>query len=901
MVSLNCRCLFLAAALALLALSPLASAAEAPSPAGCKSFPALRVPEGVSLKIDGALDEWAEAASFWLDPRPAKEDNTVGACKGPADLSAEVMVLWDEQAVYVAATVRDDHVRMTETAPDMYWANDGLEVFLDLDWEGDAGKAEMDADDLQVILCPFSLTNRTPDAWSSPQDYKGPVQVKACRTKDGYLIEAAMPVPDAYRAKLKAGGALGFNVAVNDADPALVNWGAPAWKSQFLWRRGPKPSETATTRNKLALVATAAERDAAGFWPGRFAFGTLRENARADSPTPVILSAGRLPAEAAAEVLVTDAAGNKRSLASGVKLEGLKEIPLALSAEPGRVQVIVEASAKGEKVFSAQWPMIVEKVIDDFPAVLPAGLTSEQADWDKWLAIPWTSSGGSGRLLWSYWEAKPPRLAIPLDVKGWYAVSLGFWCPGWVSNKGEEQGILAGRLTGEEGWETFRFHGAVPSSHSRDFEEQFWRLADLTGRNLEIEWKRGSIGLAYIRLIPLTPAQAEKVHNSPRLPWLWTQDGFGMFDSRTEPPEKIVFDQLDPFAGTDFTDVSWCIVGADLANYPTKLGTLLGANGLPLARPCDRHIADNIKRLIATGGDTLALAVGRAREKNLNICLSMRPQAWILEQPFESAFGSAFYYAHPEWVCRSADGGQMGQMSFAFPGVREHLIGMFLEMAARKPPALHLIFNRGFPCSQFEAPALEEFRKRHGEDLRKLPELDPRVVELRAGYVTTFLRELRTALDAQGHKEMKIFANTFQTESLNKQLGMDVAGWAKEGLVARLMPFQWEARAKTVPDMKYYLKAVAGTACEVWPFAYNGNLHANDLFQDHRARAWALYSAGARGLCGWDANPNLTRMDLGRPGALEVWAEVTRPLPPDPIRTLGALAMDAPYLPGGGF
>ena len=99
-----------------------------------------------SLVIDGELTDWKDVPGF----RMAEEKyffvgQGMSSAKwgGPKDLSAEFKVQWDEQYLYVAVAVTDDHVTEphgslvagTDTGS---WDDDGVELMLDNDGCGTA-------------------------------------------------------------------------------------------------------------------------------------------------------------------------------------------------------------------------------------------------------------------------------------------------------------------------------------------------------------------------------------------------------------------------------------------------------------------------------------------------------------------------------------------------------------------------------------------------------------------------------------------------------------------------------------------------------------------------------------------------------------------------------------------
>ena len=532
-------------------------------------------------------------------------------------------------------------------------------------------------------------------------------------------------------------------------------------------------------------------------------------------------------------------------------------------------------------------------VVYDFSKVEPAGALGRDLHWQEWHLVPWESDMASGQALWAYHD-RVPALSMGLEAEGWYAISVGLWSPPYTSTR------IRLRLSGEEPWDELWARNPCQWINREDFsispyffEEHFWRLVDLRGQNLEIAGTESKTGLAFVRLIPLTEAQVEAVGDSRRVPWIWLMDGFSPLACSADPPSRAVTDDIDGFAGTDFVELSWNIGGPDLVNYDTRVGTRYGAAGGPYVNETYYEtVARNVERLMEAGQDPAAIATERTREYEMKLWLALRLQAFMIEHPFDSMFDSPFRVDHPQWACVTRDGGRLMQMSYAFPEVRRQAIEILLEVLPNRPEGLHLIINRGVPCTYFEKPVVDEFQRLHRADIRNLPVLDPRVVEFRAQYLNTFLRELRQAMDGGGYAGVKLAVNCFQNRRINDEFGLDVAGWAREGLVDRLMVFRWEWRWNESCDMPFWREVVRGTDCELFLFAYNGNQDAGCLPQEHRQRALELIRAGAEGLCAWDGPPYLGTLNLGRPGELEVWEEVSRPLPQARIRKVRDMVVD---------
>ena len=153
-------------------------------------------------------------------------------------------------------------------------------------------------------------------------------------------------------------------------------------------------------------------------------------------------------------------------------------------------------------------------------------------------------------------------------------------------------------------------------------------------------------------------------------------------------------------------------------------------------------------------------------------------------------------------------------------------------------------------------------------------------------------------LDRGGREGMAVWVNALQNRELNDEFGLDVRTWAQEKLAQMISPYVWEpgsyrgARHQRLA-LDYYRESLAGTDSQLWPFCYQGVLHRHALPRVIRAYFLEQYQSGALdGVCAWDPDRSVMDLDVDRPVVLEVWDEVTRPLPIDRIRTLGGYALD---------
>ena len=568
-----------------------------------------------------------------------------------------------------------------------------------------------------------------------------------------------------------------------------------------------------------------------------------------------------------------------------------------------------------------------EVLLTDFSRAKPAHALSLEPAKGKWRLIPWHMDARSGRekplpqpfwnyrfakqrpervgnLLWGYPDKRLPPLSLPLNVRGWYAISVGILTPPWVSTR-----VLL-RLSGERRWNEVW----ARKSLGYWFEEHFWRIVEIAGHSLEIgsvaAWPvsadrnpcadvkfagNTNASLTFVRLVPLKTEQVRAMQASPPIPCMRTIDGasFLYWSDPSVPAKWIVTREIDAFRGSSFTDVSWGIGGGDVVNYKSRVGTLGRIpEPLPMTEKGWAIAGVNLRRILAQVANPATWAAERARRGGMKFWIGHRIQTYMFEPPQDSTFFSEFCQNNPQWACRNRQGERLMYMSLAFPQVRKMLLDLLAECLCSRPYGIHLVLNRCMPYTYFEKPVVDGFRRLHKLDIRTLNTTDRRVIAFRARFMTQFLRELRALLVAKGRPEIKIAANVFQDRAINAEYGLDVVTWAKKGLVDRLCPFRWEGLMDRKIDMAFWIRKVKkNTACEIFPFVAIQHREVNTPVEDIRARALKLYCAGADGLCWWDAEPFATTTNWGNRAELEVWAGI-KPLFLGPMHTVGAFLVD---------
>ena len=160
-----------------------------------------------TVKIDGEADsEWDKAVAIPL---------TINL---KASVTADAKVLWDDENLYVYATVKDPV--LNKDGGDAY-QQDSLEVFID---ENNAKTESYDDDDKQ-----YRINYMNEHSFNGKKCLEENVQSAAKVTGDGYVIEAAFKWTDIQP---KEGDRIGLEFQINDADASGARIGTLSWNDE---------------------------------------------------------------------------------------------------------------------------------------------------------------------------------------------------------------------------------------------------------------------------------------------------------------------------------------------------------------------------------------------------------------------------------------------------------------------------------------------------------------------------------------------------------------------------------------------------------------------------------------------------------------------------------------------
>ncbi len=279
--------------------------------------------------------------------------------------------------------------------------------------------------------------------------------------------------------------------------------------------------------------------------------------------------------------------------------------------------------------------------------------------------------------------------------------------------------------------------------------------------------------VAVLLLAPSTPSRAENPVRQRRI--LVNYDGGSTLYSKkgSQGPVRLTAEDLREairevsFEGSQVDTVLLC-VNAQVMYYPTKVGTMLGSLATPeekkkLPRNIQQWIA-NLNHFVKRGIDPWAVMVAEAKRQKREVLLSFRMNDGHDGVHLETRF----WRDNKKFHCFDPDQGHT--LNYGHKEVRDHMFLLIQEAVRRYDcDGIELDFNR-FPILFKGGTTTERIAK-----------------------MNSFVRRLRTMLDAEGKKRKRrlVLGVRPPTENYDvpatykgsRKVGCDPVAWARNGWI----------------------------------------------------------------------------------------------------------------------
>lgn len=170
--------------------------------------------------LDGDLLDWSDSGYYIRNVVHGYDK-----WAGDYDLSGTFRARWNEQYLFLGATIQDERYNQHETSWQLY-LGDSLEIFIDADLCGDFDSVEMSSDDYQIGISPgYFDTNGSRDVYRwypQPGGSMSNVNVGTTRRPDDTThYEVSIPWSALGISSPQVGMRLGFVFSVSDNDDPL--------------------------------------------------------------------------------------------------------------------------------------------------------------------------------------------------------------------------------------------------------------------------------------------------------------------------------------------------------------------------------------------------------------------------------------------------------------------------------------------------------------------------------------------------------------------------------------------------------------------------------------------------------------------------------------------------------
>ena len=544
----------------------------------------------------------------------------------------------------------------------------------------------------------------------------------------------------------------------------------------------------------------------------------------------------------------------------------------------------------------------------------PAESLSAEPRKGRWRTLPYETASLSGIMLSATPETDAPDVNYPLDATGPHAISVGLLA--------DSRGIVVVRLrlTGDQTFSMLK--QPVVEGHGEAIHELFWKVADLSGRELEIGQMTATADmydtygtnarLAYVKLVALSHTEADAWRADRRstgaLRVFAHDDSEGLNHDYLPTTAEEIRRHIEPHGDSDVSRLYLESGMGDLMYYFSRIGRVPTFDGLDdFALTYYREGVEAWRAHRDNGEDPFRIAADYAHEMGLEVHASYRVGGFHFP-PTHDHFnhGDSFYKTHPELRGTDRSGNPTPRISYAYPEARRFVISLLTEMTELPIEGVCLLYNRRPPLVEYEPPVVRGFIDEYGDDPRTLDPMDPTWLSYRARTLTQFMREVRGAMIAAAKKQgrskpIEVSAVVMGDEETNLFNAMDLKAWVDEGLVDTLIPYvsgttldSSTASWTNIRDIDYFVDVTAGTPCKLAPNIMP-RVQSPESF---RERAAALYDAGVDYLFLWDCDPRFRAQygphwnalrRLGHRDEIASWVESGRPSLASPMLRLTKL------------
>ena len=406
----------------------------------------------------------------------------------------------------------------------------------------------------------------------------------------------------------------------------------------------------------------------------------------------------------------------------------------------------------------------------------PTSALSTGKEKGKWQLLTYETDEVNGTMISASSYINAPDVTLPLDACGWHAVYVGYLHPFFAY---DGRFLVKLKLTGDAAFRNIPEPGRLRAMSPETMEatyirEVFFKTADLTGQDLVIGKSNGALGktshIAYVKLVPLSPQEVERIQEdrarTDTRNLVVSIDGSSHFFNLKRTKPEHILELVEQYRYSDVGKVLWAVVSGSDVLYPSQIQDTCFQGD-------DRNV-----QLVENAG-TNSYIVGETQKAETLTALAAKDifthqiaaeHAHAMGVKFEMMFRlgigggvppgfhnpEGFVSRHPEFRQVLRDGTAVEKASYAFPEVRQFMLSLIRESVERfDADGINLCFVRGPHFLLYEKPVLDAFRSKYGQDAREFNFTSPRICEIRAGFMTDFVRRVRQILNEVGQTKGK--------------------------------------------------------------------------------------------------------------------------------------------------
>ena len=434
--------------------------------------------------------------------------------------------------------------------------------------------------------------------------------------------------------------------------------------------------------------------------------------------------------------------------------------------------------------------------LTDMGACRPADALSDTPCDDRWQVVDYETGQFQGRMICAQSLVQAPEVTLALNVRGWHALSIGFWPGIYYDSR------IKYRLSDEEVFTVadHRDHpgaGGGPAQwHRTDILETFPRYVNLTGQDLVLGKQNHTSQplkafIAYVKLEPLFEEQVQTVlqdrqrKDTRRV--LALIDGEGFFCSHVPHTSNELLEAVEPHRHSDVGIVFWGVNLGDLTYYPSRVGRFYYTRSGACALQSRKEAAESLFALDKQGIVPYQAVCDSVHEMGREFHTYYRLAMYDHSGPTNIFTTESFFLKdHPECRIVAKDGTPLPKASYAFAQTRNFMVSLMEEAMQTDVDGVSLCLIRGPEYFGYEQPVVDDFLGRYGQDPRELPDDDVRLLDLRADYLTELIRQVRRAAEKHGQRRgrpIQISAWLEFSDPRMRYFSYDCHRWLEERLL----------------------------------------------------------------------------------------------------------------------